>query len=54
MTDDEILELAKQDKPISRKELGIVTPLTEDGLQILDESICKFPILDKLFNIFKI
>ncbi len=38
MTDDEMLELARQDRPISREELGIKYP-SEEGYNILTEGI---------------
>ena len=31
-TDDEMIAMAKQDRPIQREELGIQTPKTKDGL----------------------
>jgi len=37
ISDDKILELASQDRPITREELGIDAPRTNDGLQILNE-----------------
>ena len=36
-TDDEMLAIASQDRPISRDELGIQTPSTIDGLRSLNE-----------------
>ena len=43
LTDDEMLELAKQDRPISREELGIRNNGRNDGFYIADESICTIP-----------
>ena len=36
-TDDEMLAMARQDRPISREELGMQTASTNDGLQSLQE-----------------
>lgn len=36
-TDDEMLKMASQERPIQRDELGIQTPSTQDGLQVLTE-----------------
>ena len=36
-TDDEMLAMARQDRPISREELGMQTASTSDGLQSLQE-----------------
>ena len=36
--DDKLLSLASQDRPISREELGIKYPSTEDGFNILEEA----------------
>ena len=37
ISDDKMLELASQDRPITREELGIAAPQTNDGFQILNE-----------------
>lgn len=36
-TDEDLLTLASQDKPITRDELGIKSPATKDGLRTLAE-----------------
>ena len=38
LDDDKLLSLASQDRPISREELGIKYPSTEDGFNILEEA----------------
>lgn len=35
--DDQMWDLAGQDRPISREEIGIDTPTSSDGLQALNE-----------------
>ena len=41
-SDDYILKLAQEDRPITREELGINTPRTYDGLQTLSEGFDLF------------
>lgn len=54
LTDDEMIELAKQDRPISRDELGIQTPSTSDGLQILNEGFdFSLPRISKKEKLFR-
>lgn len=39
MTDEEMLKAASEDRPISREELGIKYPTTEDGFNILPDGL---------------
>ena len=39
LSDEEILNLARAERPISREELGINTPKSKDGLQALNEGV---------------
>lgn len=42
MTDNELLELAKQDRPISREELGLKPTKPDDQMSIDDIRTCIF------------
>lgn len=37
LTDDKMLKLASEDRPIQRDEIGIEAPSTKDGMQVLNE-----------------
>lgn len=51
--DDEMLLMASQDRPISREELGIKTPKTNDGLQSLNEGFDFLQFNEKNKNVYK-
>ncbi|MBR1657926.1 MAG: hypothetical protein IJ697_05615 [Synergistaceae bacterium] len=38
LSEDELWDLAQQDRPIDPSEIGITTQKTHDGLQLLTES----------------
>ena len=52
-TDDEMLAMASQDRPISRDEIGIQTPSTSDGLQALNEGFNFLQFNDQSKNTYK-
>lgn len=52
-TDDELLAMASQDRPISRYELGIQTPSTSDGLQVLSEGFNFLQFAEKIERAIK-
>lgn len=37
--DDQMWDLAGQNRPISREEIGVDTPKSPDGLQVLNEGV---------------
>lgn len=49
MNTDDMLELARQDRPVSREELGIDYTDSIDGLQTLNEG---FDFKSKILDIF--
>ena len=53
ISDDEMLAMASQDRPISREELGIQTPSTNDGLQALNEGFNFLQFNDQSKNTYK-
>lgn len=52
-TDDEMLAIASQDKPISRDDLGIQAQSTPDGLQALNEGFNFLQFNDQSKNTYK-
>lgn len=52
-TDDEMLKMAGQERPIQRDELGIQTPSTQDGLQALNEGFNFLQFNDQSKDVYK-
>lgn len=51
--DDQMWDLAGQDRTISREEIGVDTPKSSDGLQALNEGFSFLQFNDQSGNVYK-
>lgn len=51
--DDQMWDLAGEDRPISRREIGIEAPKSSDGLQALNEGFNFLQFNDQSGRIYK-
>ena len=53
LSDDDMLAIAKEDRSVSREEIGIQQPTTKDGMQLLGEGFDFLQFSDQDSNAYK-